>query len=70
MSGEKDKFDDHPNEPFAYDLISVNKNDPAYQRDVLLHFIEDTGLKHDLGKYLDEHFPEVDGVRERKEADT
>jgi hypothetical protein len=63
-----DKFDDHPNEPFCYDLMSVDKNDSTRQRDVLLHFVADCGLAHDLTKYLDEHFPEVDGYRQRKET--
>jgi hypothetical protein len=70
MTAEMDKFDDHPNEPFVYDLMSINKDSAEYQRDVLLHFIEDAGLKDDLVKYLDEHFPEVDGYRQRKDADT
>lgn len=69
MSAEKDKFDEPPNEPFYYDLRQASGRCMEWQRDILLHFVNDKGLKHDFVKYLDEHFPVGDdGVRERKET--
>lgn len=66
----KDKFDEPPDDPAYYEIRSIDNNSTEYQRDALLHFITDKGLTPDLVKYLDEHFPEVDGRRDRKDADT